>query len=169
MIEILQNIPMNSKLYSPLIGECTIYRLSDTKIIIQNSENPNIKETLDSEGKKYPDGEVMLFPSYSDRSWKECTFKKGDLIGFTNCNNAYKFNGYKDNNPLTKIMICDVIIYVGGYSYCTQGGKVAKVKWNINVSCTNDLKIEKIGSTFHYRILKTFELYKNKENERISL
>lgn len=46
MIEILQNIPMNSKLYSPLIGECTIYRLSDTKIIIQNSENPNIKVCL---------------------------------------------------------------------------------------------------------------------------
>lgn len=165
MIEILQNIPMNSKLYSPLIGECTIYRLSDTKIIIQNSENPNIKETLDSEGKKYPDGEVMLFPSYSDRSWKECTFKKGDLIGFTNCNNAYKFNGYKDNNPLTKIMICDVIIYIGGYSYCTQGGKVAEVKWNINVSCTNDLKIEKLVLLSILESLKHLNYIKTK-NER---
>ena len=27
----------------------------------------------------------------------------------------------------------------------------------------NDLKIEKIDSTFHSRILKTFELYKNKK------
>ena len=88
--------------------------------------------------------------------------KRLDFIYAIICSYVIK-NGYKNNNPLTKIMICDVIIYIGGYSYCTQGGNVAKVKWNINVSCTNDLKIEKIDSTFHSRILKTFELYKNKK------
>lgn len=97
--EILKDVPRGTKLYSPLIGECTLHHISEHYIYIEYNGGYTI--CLDKYGRfsSMPNAEIMLFPSKEQRDWSKFElshkFKIGDVI----YNEYYDFISiYKGHN-----------------------------------------------------------------------
>lgn len=77
--EILKNKPRDTKLYSPIFGECTfsfIQGVTDAICVIANDN----REFFDYKGLYSPTGERLLFPSKLMRNWSKFQWKKGDVL-----------------------------------------------------------------------------------------
>lgn len=77
ILEILKRAPIGTKLYSPILGECTLkeLRLHGRYIVVLSSENHSY---IFSEFGKYlilakdrENAECLLFPSKEDRDWSK--------------------------------------------------------------------------------------------------
>lgn len=62
------NDKVGQTFYSPLFGNCVLSSVDADMMLIKSSDSITI---LDKYGKKSEDGEVLLFPSKSQRSWKK--------------------------------------------------------------------------------------------------
>ena len=78
LIEILKNVPIGTKLYSPVCGECEFDKIlfPDNKFAIiecRISDNHSAIVCFSSDGRycNYDNGECMLFPSKNNRDWAE--------------------------------------------------------------------------------------------------
>jgi hypothetical protein len=60
------------ELYSPLYGEVTFDKLVSLGVSVELKDKPYHK-TISPNGKLYPSGEIMLYPSKDNRDW--ATFK----------------------------------------------------------------------------------------------
>ena len=94
--EILKDCPKGTKLYSPLVGECTLEHIHGElkKILISTSDGTTL--TFNNNGTYFQIGnsECLLFPSKDQRDWSKFQrpFKDGDVIYFiTKNNNEYIF------------------------------------------------------------------------------
>lgn len=81
--EILKDMPMGTKLYSPICGRTVLFDLDEeieercgTSIVTKNDEE---EFSFYKNGRYTDEGEVMLFPSNEMRDWSKF-FKKGDII-----------------------------------------------------------------------------------------
>ena len=99
LIEIFKKVPKGTKLYSPLVGECTLHSISEHYIYIEYNDGYTI--CLDKYGNfsSMPNAEIMLFPSKEQRDWSKFElshkFKIGDVI----YNESYDFISiYKGHN-----------------------------------------------------------------------
>lgn len=70
--EILKDAPDGTKLWSPICGECTLFKTSSEAIICSLYDN---YIAFDNKGHfmNYPHAECVLFPSKDNRNWE--TFK----------------------------------------------------------------------------------------------
>jgi hypothetical protein len=68
LCEILKDAPKGTELYSPLYGEVTFDKLVSLGVSVKLKDKPYYK-TISSNGKLYPGGEVMLYPSNDNRDW----------------------------------------------------------------------------------------------------
>ena len=77
--EILKNVPMGTKLYSPLFGNVYLAYIGEMFITVRHhSTTANFYHNgslYDYEGT-----EPMLFPSREMRDWSKFTYKKGDVL-----------------------------------------------------------------------------------------
>lgn len=89
LVEILKNVPIGTKLYSPICGECELYQ-----IILPNSKCPWIECKIcgehdsalyfSSDGRfcDYENGECMLFPSKINKDWSTFGIDDGKIMPY---------------------------------------------------------------------------------------
>lgn len=78
--EILRNKPENTKLYSPIFGECVFRYIKDeTNDICVKTQYDEIR-FFNFEGLYNEGGECLLFPSKEMRDWSRFAWKRGDIL-----------------------------------------------------------------------------------------
>ncbi len=81
--KLLKYAPKGTMLYSPLIGSCTLVRVSDDRIIVSNLEDTQ-HYGFDRFGRYWTGmGECVLYPSRDHRvwdGWQNVLFSKGDVV-----------------------------------------------------------------------------------------
>ena len=79
--QILSECPKNTKLYSPIFGDCTLVEVGTSMITVLCCASA-IRYTFYSDGTYVKNGECMLFPSKEQRNWHKfhMPFKDGDII-----------------------------------------------------------------------------------------
>ena len=90
LISILKHCPKGTKLYSPIFGEVTFTRISDSNNILGKATKSNGEITsvaftrLGRYYYEFPNSECVLFPSKDQRDWDKFRIptKKGDVIMF---------------------------------------------------------------------------------------
>ena len=85
IVEILNDKPQGTKLYSSACGKCKLEEVDDKsfKISFYNSKFGLMnggEGYLDKNGKLYDDGECVVFPSKEMRNWSKFAWKKGDVL-----------------------------------------------------------------------------------------
>lgn len=82
--EILKDCPEGTKLYSPLCGECTLFRIDNelNRIIIAIPDGRTISFNQDGTYLNVNNAECLLFPSKENGDWStfQQPFKNGDII-----------------------------------------------------------------------------------------
>ncbi len=74
LCEILKDCPKGTKLYSPLFGEVEFFDIDeneDMPIWVDFNDNMPITLRFKKDGKYYPNGECLLFPSKDQRDWSK--------------------------------------------------------------------------------------------------
>lgn len=85
LVEILKNVPIGTKLYSPICGECELICTNNGDIYpITVKDKYENTSSFTFDGKYHTfnkDGECLLFPSKENRDWNNFSlFKPGDPI-----------------------------------------------------------------------------------------
>ena len=95
--KILDNVPIGTKLYSPICGECALNVLENEAIEVETQDNEGWWFTKYGRTHSFPDAECLLFPSKEMRDWGKF-FKKGDVLEYTgkNGNANCIFESYED-------------------------------------------------------------------------
>lgn len=109
--EILKYCPKETKLYSPLFGEVTLFEVTEDKIKVYSI----IKSALyrfnydGTFGTEYISVECMLFPSKDQRDWDKFRLpvKKGDIMMMPNSNYAFIATGeFTDTSSI--MFVCGI-------------------------------------------------------------
>ena len=156
---ILKDKPKNTKLYSPMFGECFLDRIvkSNEEIWVRYKNSLHV---FDKYGRACSNGECMLFPSKDMRDWEKFSWRKGSVVvngcGYTLLfdkwsNDIYtKFDakysnsreGYLEDKNLRTNNFTEVDCYAA-YAYITEIER--KLKGNLNLKT---LEIEHPKSEF---------------------
>ena len=97
--EILKDKPKGTKLYSDICcGECVLNEVSENAIYVDmyNKERFwyfSVYGTIYA----FPDGGVLLYPSYEMRDWRKFAWKKGDVLVNKDGNVHIIFDGFEDD------------------------------------------------------------------------
>lgn len=115
--EILLKKTQGTKLYSPIGGECWLENVvcfSSNPLRIRVKEQNGEYSHFDKDGTFKENGEVMLFPSNSMRTWERFSWEEGD---FLTANDKYcQFNGWCDDE-YTRFWAKDVTNIEGIHLY----------------------------------------------------
>lgn len=79
---ILKDKLQGTKLWSPICGECKLHLINMSKpepIEVAHGDKGGVI-TLSKDGKYFPKGELILFPSKEMRDWSKFAWKKGDIL-----------------------------------------------------------------------------------------
>ena len=103
--KILKNAPKGLELYSPIIGSCELLEVTDAVINIHHhvGNPPNYYYFLDSKGRLHQDGDCILFPSKTMRTWEmweDALFTPGMILKHKEIN---KLCVYRGNNSFSYI------------------------------------------------------------------
>lgn len=91
--EILKDKPVNTRLYSPIFGNCIL--VFPEGMIIKDKSG-KIRYFYD-DGRFSMTGESLLFPSKEMRDWSKFAWKKGDVLVSNDSTTKVIFNGWKDD------------------------------------------------------------------------
>ena len=97
--KILKDKPKGTKLYSDICcGECVLNEVSENAIYVDmyNKERFwyfSVYGTIYA----FPDGGVLLYPSYKMRDWRKFAWKKGDVLVNKDGNVHIIFDGFEDD------------------------------------------------------------------------
>lgn len=97
--KILKDKPKGTKLYSDICcGECVLNEVSENAIYVDmyNKERFwyfSVYGTIYA----FPDGGVLLYPSYEMRDWRKFAWKKGDVLVNKDGNVHIIFDGFEDD------------------------------------------------------------------------
>lgn len=101
---ILKDKPKGTKLWSPIVGNCTFKGYSSKNGAIVASFVDKDGEELDWDFNEYgktfsapKEAEVCLFPSKEMRDWKKFAWKKGDVLISNDGKKEVFFNGFTDD------------------------------------------------------------------------
>lgn len=110
--EILKDKPVNTRLYSPIFGNCILVFPED---MIIKDKSGEIRYFYD-DGRFSMTGESLLFPSKEMRDWSKFAWKKGDVLVSNDNTTEVIFNGWKDDT---------YTLFRGAYALITHNdGKV---------------------------------------------
>lgn len=115
--EILEYCPQGMKLYSPICGDCTFYRLDNKNksypIVVEACiDNESTPIHLTKEG-FYIDGclnsECLLFPSKNQRDWSKFRIpvKRGDIMMLKDKSAVFIVKKYNDAFTKTSVEVSD--------------------------------------------------------------
>lgn len=94
--EILKYCPKETKLYSPLFGEVTLFEVTEDKIKVYSIKSALYRFNYDGTfGTEYTSVECILFPSKDQRDWTKFRLpvKKGDIMMIPNTNHVFIATG----------------------------------------------------------------------------
>lgn len=114
--EILKGVPVGTKLYTPMCGNCGFAYLATNKEAGEAiwTTDKNGEYTYNKNGRWMEGGEVMLFPSDRMRDWSKFAWKKGDVLITEDGNAHIIFEKFTDDT---------YTIFAGKYYYCKNGKK----------------------------------------------
>ena len=98
---ILKDKPAELKLYSPTYGYIRFNGVHKGRVYFY-SEDTNA-HSVKQNGKMYDDGECIIFPSKSMRSWEKFAWKKGDVLYSAGLKEYCIFNKFVKDNYVTFI------------------------------------------------------------------
>lgn len=106
ILEILNDKPKGTKLYSSACGKCKLEEVDDKsfKISFYNSKFGFMnggEGYLDKNGKLYDDGECVVFPSKEMRDWSKFAWKRGDVLVTEDGSTKVIFECFEDDTYLT--------------------------------------------------------------------
>lgn len=115
IVEILNDKPQGTKLYSPACGKCKLEEVDDKsfKISFYNSKFGFMnggEGYLDKNGKLYDDGECVVFPSKEMRDWRKFSWKKGDVLVSNDGKREVLFKTW-ENDSYTKFVGLHCLIF----------------------------------------------------------
>lgn len=114
--EILNGVPVGTKLYTPMCGNVGFAYLATNKEAGEAiwTTDKNGEYTYNKNGRWMEGGEVMLFPSDKMRDWSKFAWKKGDVLITEDGNAHIIFEKFTDDT---------YTIFAGKYYYCKNGAK----------------------------------------------
>lgn len=114
--EILNGVPVGTKLYTPMCGNVGFAYLATNKEAGEAiwTTDKNGEYTYNKNGRWMEGGEVMLFPSDKMRDWSKFAWKKGDVLITEDGNAHIIFEKFTDDT---------YTIFAGKYYYCKNGKK----------------------------------------------
>lgn len=114
--EILNGVPVGTKLYTPMCGNVGFAYLATNKEAGEAiwTTDKNGEYTYNKNGRWMEGGEVMLFPSDKMRDWSKFAWKKGDVLVTEDGNAHIIFEKFTDDT---------YTIFAGKYYYCKNGKK----------------------------------------------
>lgn len=114
--EILKDVPVGTKLYTPMCGKVGFAYLATNKEAGEAiwTTDKNGEYTFNKNGRWMEGGEVMLFPSDKMRDWSKFAWKKGDVLVTEDGNAHIIFEKFTDDT---------YTIFAGKYYYCKNGAK----------------------------------------------
>lgn len=157
--EILQSKPKDTKLYSPVCGECFYKEIDkDTNKHIRTMAD-GWEHYFDSKGKIGFNGECLLFPSSSMRDWTKFAWKKGDVLVSNDRSTEVIFDHWYDNTYLN---------FYGKHYLCSEDEDNIKYSEDF-LCCTNRYSLEEKDAAQCYinTIEKKFEGKLNMETLEI--
>lgn len=104
IIEILKKVPLGTKLYSPICGECIFENIINNSLFSVVAEG--ISYYFLEDGRYKSQGECCIFPSKDEKDWNKFqifnNYKLGDIIYFISKTNTKYINIFQDikNNDL---------------------------------------------------------------------
>lgn len=101
--EILKDKPKGTKLYSPIFGEVTLYKIYkelDTNFLFLKDKDGDMV-FFEHDGKYNVNGECVLFPSKEKRYWSKFAWKKGDVLVSNDGDRHIIFKGFSKNDYTT--------------------------------------------------------------------
>lgn len=109
--EILNGVPVGTKLYTPMCGNVGFAYLATNKEAGEAiwTTDKNGEYTYNKNGRWMEGGEVMLFPSDKMRDWSKFAWKKGDVLITEDGNAHIIFEKFTDDT---------YTIFAGKYYYC---------------------------------------------------
>lgn len=132
--EILKDKPKGTKLYSDICcGECVLNEVSENAIYVDmyNKERFcffSVYGTIYA----FPNGGVLLYPSYEMRDWRKFAWKKGDVLVNKDNNSHIIFEKFNDDTYTTFTGKLYYQATKAGYSYAHTR----------NIAMTQDFDIE---------------------------
>ena len=94
----LRSLPEGAKLYSPLLGWVKVAEVNDSGICVVSLSDQKDKESYlfrdDAHLANFEQGEPMLLPSFSCRSWDILNFNDGDIVAVDILLNRGKMKTY---------------------------------------------------------------------------
>ena len=132
--EILKDKPKGTKLYSDICcGECVLNEVSENVIYVDmyNKERFwffSVYGTIYA----FPNGGVLLYPSYEMRDWRKFAWKKGDVLVNKDNNSHIIFEKFNDDTYTTFTGKLYYQATKAGYSYAHTR----------NIAMTQDFDIE---------------------------
>lgn len=114
--EILNGVPVGTKLYTPMCGKVGFAYLATNKEAGEAiwTTDKNGEYTYNKNGRWMEGGEVMLFPSDKMRDWSKFAWKKGDVLVTEDGAAHIIFEKFTDDT---------YTIFAGKYYYCKNGAK----------------------------------------------
>lgn len=114
--EILNGVPVGTKLYTPMCGKVGFAYLATNKEAGEAiwTTDKNGEYTFNKNGRWMEGGEVMLFPSDKMRDWSKFAWKKGDVLVTEDGAAHIIFEKFTDDT---------YTIFAGKYYYCKNGAK----------------------------------------------
>ena len=132
--EILKDKPKGTKLYSDICcGECILNEVSENAIYVDmyNKERFwffSVYGTIYA----FPNGGVLLYPSYEMRDWRKFSWKRGDVLVCKDVNSHIIFEKFNDDTYTTFTGKLYYQATKAGYSYAHTR----------NIAMTQDFDIE---------------------------
>ena len=83
ILDILKDKPKDTKLWSPIFGECTFDKITCDGSCVGVETKRKVPEVFYANGKYDDDGECTIFPSKQMRDWSKLAWKKGDVLRFS--------------------------------------------------------------------------------------
>lgn len=88
IIEILKKVPLGTKLYSPICGECELRNVLDNTFSVTSGKMAFV---FSQDGRYTHNGEICIFPSKENKDWNNFqilnSYNNGDIIYTINKNN----------------------------------------------------------------------------------
>lgn len=129
--EILKDKPKGTKLYSDICcGECVLNEVSENAIYVDmyNKERFwyfSVYGTIYA----FPDGGVLLYPSYEMRDWSKFAWKPGDVLVNKDGNVHIIFDGFEDDTYKN---------FHGQYYLWEEGGSIVSFEEDEDYMQTSD-------------------------------
>ena len=137
LVNILKHCPKGTKLYSPIFGEVTFTRISDSNNILGKATKSNGEITsvdfnrLGRLSGEFSNAECVLFPSKDRRDWSrfQIPAKRGDIMMFTDKSAVFIIDTKKDNYT-------DTIAYASNHF----GFKIGQQIFRSYIPASEDMK-----------------------------